>query len=52
MKRVKGAKYMIMEGDQTLDGEHTTQYTDIVLYNYISENYIMLLTNVIPNKFN
>ena len=35
-------------GDLTLRGEHTMQYTDVVLQNYTLESYIILLTNVIP----
>lgn len=26
----KGAKYMATEGDQTLSGEHTMEYTDVL----------------------
>ena len=43
---------MLMEGDLTLGGEHTIQYTDGVLQNCTLETYIILLTNVTPNKFN
>lgn len=28
IKRIKGIKYMMMKGDQTLGGEHTMVYTD------------------------
>ena len=28
---------MVMEGDQTLGSEHTIQYTDDVLQNYVPE---------------
>ena len=37
---------MRMKGGLTLGGEHTIQYKDDVLYNYTSESYIILLTNV------
>ena len=37
---------MVMEGDLTLCGEHTVQYTDDVLQNCAPETYIILLTNV------
>ena len=30
-KMIKGVKYMATEGDQTLGGEHTIAYTDVVL---------------------
>ena len=40
-----------MEGDLTLGGEHTTQYTDDVLQNCIPETCINLLTNVTQVKF-
>ena len=39
---------MVMEGDLTWGGEHTIQYADDVLQNYIHETYIILLTNVTP----
>ena len=39
---------MVIEGDWTLDGEHTIQYTDDVLQNYTLETYEILLTNVTP----
>ena len=32
---------MVMEGDLTLGGEHTIQYTDDVLQNYTTETYIL-----------
>ena len=35
MKRGKGLKYMVMGGDYTLGGEHTTQYRDDVLYRIV-----------------
>lgn len=31
MMRVKGVEYMETEGDVTLGGEHTMEYTDAVL---------------------
>ena len=37
-----------MEGDLTLGGEHTIQYTDDGLQNHTPETYIILLTNVTP----
>ena len=37
-----------MDGDMTWGGEHTTQCTDEVLWNYVPETWIILLTN----KFN
>ena len=37
-----------MEGDLTLGGGHTIQYTDDALQNYILETYIILLTNATP----
>ena len=46
-KRVNGGQ-MVMEGDLTLSGEHTMQYTDDVLQNYTPEIYVILITNVIP----
>ena len=39
---------MATEGDLTLDGEHTMQYTDDVLQNCSSETCIILLTNIPP----
>lgn len=41
---------MVTEGNLTLGGEHTMQYTDGVLQNCILETYIILLTDVVPNK--
>ena len=43
---------MVREGDLTWGGEHTIQYTDIVLQNCVPETYILLLANVTPVKFN
>ena len=37
---------MAMEGDLTWGGEHTVQYTDDVLQNYMPETYIILLNHV------
>ena len=45
MMMVKGARYVVMEGDCTWGGEHTKQYIDVVLWNYELEIYIMLLTS-------
>ena len=39
---------MVMEGDLTWGGKHTTQYIDGALWNYTPEIYIILLTNVTP----
>ena len=39
---------MVMEGDLTWNSEHTIQYTDDVLQNYIPETYIILLPNATP----
>lgn len=39
---------MATEGDQTLGGEFTMQYTDDVVQICTFETYIMLLTNVTP----
>ena len=35
---------MVAEGDLTLGGEHTMQYTDDILLNRTLETYIILLT--------
>lgn len=48
MKRIKGVKYRVT-GDQALGGE---QYAVDTSWNFTLEKYIMLLTNVTPNKFN
>ena len=37
---------MVTEGDFTLGGEHTIQYTDDLLQNSKTETYINVLTNV------
>ena len=47
-KLERGVKDTVMEGDLTLGGGHTTQYTDDVLLNYALETYIILLTSVTP----
>lgn len=31
LKRVKGVKYLVTEGDYTLGGEYTIHYTDAVV---------------------
>ena len=36
------------EGDLTLGGEHTTQYTDNVLQNSTPETCVIVSTNVTP----
>ena len=38
----------MMEGDLIWGAEYTVQHTDDILQNCIPENYIILLTNVIP----
>ena len=35
-------------GDLTWGGEHTIQYSDNVLQDFVPETYTILLTNVIP----
>ena len=42
---------MVMEGDLSWSGKHTTQYTDGTLYNCTPETYIIILTYV-TSKFN
>ena len=42
---------MVKEEDLTWGGEHTTQYTNDVLYDWTPEIYIILLTSVTPDKF-
>ena len=39
---------MVTEGDQTLGGGHTIQYTDDMLQNCAPETYVTLLTNITP----
>ena len=48
---VKGAKYMVTEGDSALGGQHTAQYTDNALKNHILETYI-IYQPVSPDKIN
>lgn len=48
IKWVKGVKHLVMEGDQSLGGEHKMQYVDYVLQNYVLATYIIILTNVTP----
>lgn len=43
---------MVTEGNLTLGGEHSRQHTYGVLLNRTLETYIVLLTNITPNKFN
>ena len=43
---------MVREGDLTLGGEHTIQYTDDILQNCTPEAYIILFNQHHPNKFN
>ena len=42
----KGGQNMVTQGDLTLGGEHTMQYTDDVSQNCTLGTYIILLTNV------
>ena len=37
---------MVMEGDLSLGGEQTIQYTDDVSQNCTFETYVILLTNI------
>lgn len=47
------AEHLVTEGDSTLGGGHPVQYTDLVLQKSTPEPYyLILLTNVTPNKFN
>ena len=39
---------MVMDGDCTWGGEHTTQCTDDVLWDCAPEAYVILLINVTP----
>ena len=39
---------MVVEGNFTLGGEYTIQYTYGILQNCTHETYIILLTNVTP----
>ena len=39
---------MVTEGDLTLGGKHTVQYSDDLLQSCTPETYIILLTNVTP----
>lgn len=39
---------MLTEGDVTLCGNHTTQYTNDISYNCTHETYVILLTGVTP----
>ena len=41
-------KVMVMEGDLTWGGDHTIQYTAVVLQNWTPETYIILLKSVTP----
>ena len=43
----KGVKYMVMEDDLALGGEHTAWNTDHVSQNRTLTTYVVLLTNVI-----
>ena len=47
----KGGKYKVIEGDLTLGGEHTMQYTDGVSWTCTLETHIIVLTNVTPQNF-
>ena len=46
IKRAAGVKYMVTEGDDTLDGGQTMEYINIVLYSCTPEMHIVLLTKV------
>lgn len=48
MKRAKGVRHMVTEGDYTLGSEHTMKYIVDVLQNCTPETYRMVLTNVAP----
>lgn len=45
-------KYAYLGRKPDLGDEHTAQYTDDGVQNCTPETYIILLTNVTPNKFN
>lgn len=45
MKRVKEVKYKVIEGETRPGGEHTIEYTDVLLQSCTPEVY-MLITNV------
>ena len=60
-KRVRGGGRNVLEGNLTLGGNHTIQYTDDVLQNWTPETSLIVLTHIIPinsintyhpNKFN
>ena len=38
-REAKWVKYMVIEGNYTLGGEHTMQYADVILKFCIPENY-------------
>ena len=44
----KGAKYIVMEDDLSLDGGHTVRYTDHVSQKCTLETYMTLGTNDTP----
>lgn len=46
--RAKRIKYMVREGDCALDGEHSTEYIDVVLKSCTPEIYTILLTILPP----
>ena len=48
--KVTNVKYMVMEGDLTMGGEHTIRYTDDVLYKCTLEIYTILLIMVMSHK--
>ena len=43
--------YVVMNGDSSWGCEHTIQCTDDVLWNYVPETHIILLTIVTPINF-
>ena len=45
-KLINTGHSIVMEGDLTLGGKHTMQYTDDLFCNYKLKTYIILLTNV------
>lgn len=50
-KRVKGAKYMMTEGDQAL-GDKPTGSIQMLCYGVVHRNLQNVLTNVTSNTFN
>ena len=46
MKGVNGVKYTETEENYTSGGEHTKEYTDVILESYTPEIYILALTDI------